>query len=78
MNLDGTRVAVIGGAGLIGSHLVDRLRKEEVQEIRVFDNLYRGSRENLQESLQDSRVRLMEGDISNIEEDNPISVLKPC
>lgn len=68
MNLEGSKVAVIGGAGLIGSHLLDQLRQEEVSEIRVFDNFYRGSRENLQESLQDSRVRLMEGDISNLEE----------
>ena len=29
MNLEGSKVAVIGGAGLIGSHLVDRLREEE-------------------------------------------------
>jgi len=61
-------VAVIGGAGLIGSHLVDRLRQEKVQEIRVFDNLYRGSRENLQESLKDSRVRFIEGDLVNMEQ----------
>jgi len=68
MDLNGSKVAVIGGAGLIGSHLVDQLRQEEVAEIRVYDNLYRGSRENLKQSLQDSRVRLMEGDILNSED----------
>ena len=68
MNLEGSKVAVIGGAGLIGSHLVDRLRQEEVQEIRVFDNLYRGLRENLQESLKDPRVQLIAGDIVNMED----------
>ena len=68
MDLSKSKVAVIGGAGLIGSHLVDRLRQEGVEEIRVFDNLYRGSRENLEESLRDPRVRMLEGDILNLEE----------
>ncbi|MDH7500473.1 MAG: NAD-dependent epimerase/dehydratase family protein [candidate division NC10 bacterium] len=62
------KVAVIGGAGLIGSHLVDQLRQEEVAEIRVYDNLYRGSRENLEQSLKDPRVRLMEGDILKVKD----------
>ncbi|HEX9920100.1 MAG TPA: NAD-dependent epimerase/dehydratase family protein [Candidatus Methylomirabilis sp.] len=68
MDLKETKVAVIGGAGLIGSHLVDRLRQEEVAEIRVYDNLYRGSYQNLQQSLQDPRVRLIQGDILGIED----------
>lgn len=67
MDLAGRKVTVIGGAGLIGSHLVDQLCIEEVAEIRVFDNLYRGSRENLREALKDDRVRLMEGDLLNQE-----------
>lgn len=47
MNLDGARVAVIGGAGFIGSHLVDHLLREQVAEVRVIDNFVRGKRENL-------------------------------
>ena len=43
MNLKNKRLLVIGGAGLIGSHTVDELIKEDVAEIRIFDNLRIGS-----------------------------------
>ena len=63
MELDGRRLALVGGAGLIGSHIVDRLLAEPVAEILVFDNLVRGSRENLAGALRDPRVRIVEGDM---------------
>lgn len=56
MDLAGKRVLVIGGGGLIGSHTVDALLAEPVEEIRIFDNFTRGSRENLASALQDPRV----------------------
>lgn len=49
---------LIGGAGLIGSHTVDELLKEDVAEIRIFDNFTRGSMENLTEALKDPRVNI--------------------
>jgi UDP-glucose 4-epimerase len=58
MDLKGKRFLVIGGAGFIGSHTVDQLLQEDVAEIRIYDNLSRGSRENLAESLKDSRVNI--------------------
>ena len=58
MNLEGKKLLVIGGAGLIGSHTVDRLLSEDVAEIRIYDNFTRGSRENLSEALTDSRVNI--------------------
>ena len=36
------RLLVIGGAGLIGSHTVDALTREDVAEIVVYDNFVRG------------------------------------
>lgn len=65
MDLKGKKVVVVGGAGLIGSHTVDCLVKEDVREILVYDNMSRGSRENLQEALKDSRVKIYDvgGDI---------------
>ena len=58
MDLKGKRFLVIGGAGFIGSHTVDQLLQEDVAEIRIYDNLSRGSRENLAESLKDPRVNV--------------------
>nr|WP_080888671.1 NAD-dependent epimerase/dehydratase family protein [Nitrospira japonica] len=61
----GKKVIVIGGAGLIGSHAVDELIKEDVSEIRIYDNFVRGRQENLHEALKDPRVKIYEvgGDI---------------
>ncbi len=64
MKIDGTKLVVIGGAGLIGSHTVDELLKEDVSEVVVFDDFTRGSHENLETSLKDPRVRVVEGDIT--------------
>jgi UDP-glucose 4-epimerase len=57
------RILVTGGAGLIGSHIVDQLVKEDVSEIVVLDNFVRGRRENLAWALAHGPVRIVEGDI---------------
>ena len=58
MDLRGKRLLVIGGAGLIGSHAVDELLKEDVAEIRIFDNFTRGKEENIAGALRDPRVNV--------------------
>jgi len=65
MDIRGKRLLVIGGAGLIGSHTVDLLCKEDVSEILVYDNFVRGTHENLIDALSDPRVRTYDvgGDI---------------
>jgi len=65
MDLEGKRILVVGGAGLVGSHVVEELLKEPVAEIRVFDNFSRGVRENLEEAIRDPRCQIFElgGDI---------------
>lgn len=63
MNLDGSKVLVIGGAGFVGSHLVDQLTAEPVKQIVVLDNLVRGKAR----SIQDRRVSLIDGSVTNTE-----------
>lgn len=65
MELDGKKILVIGGAGLIGSHTVDALTHEDVAEILIFDNFARGNMTNLDAALCDSRVKIYDvgGDI---------------
>lgn len=63
--LENAKIIVIGGAGLIGSHIVDQLLHEPVAQITVFDNFARGQKSNLASALKDTRVKIFEhgGDI---------------
>jgi UDP-glucose 4-epimerase len=57
-----TRVLVTGGAGFIGSHLVDRL-VDEGYDVRVIDNLYSGKLENIERHIKNNKVDFVKGDI---------------
>lgn len=65
MDIRGKKFLVIGGAGLIGSHTVDALLKEDVGEVIVYDNFVRGRMENLEWARKDSRFKVYDigGDI---------------
>ena len=65
MDLKSSRLAVIGGAGFIGSHIVDQLLAEPVREVIIVDNFVRGTRANIENALKDPRVTLIEGSITD-------------
>jgi len=57
-------ILVTGGAGFIGSNLVDALLKnEKVNHVRVLDNLATGSMENIGEFISHNKFEFVEGDI---------------
>jgi nucleoside-diphosphate-sugar epimerase len=60
------RTLVTGGAGFIGSHLVDRLMKEDY-EVMVLDNFSTGKVENIQLHLGSQKFHLVKGDVRNLE-----------
>ena len=62
-DLRGKRILVTGGAGFIGSHIVDLLCKENCAEIVAIDNMVRGRSANLEHAIAQGPVRLVEGDI---------------
>jgi UDP-glucose 4-epimerase len=58
------RVLVTGGAGFIGSHLVDRLVRDGYR-VRVIDNLSSGRVENIKHHLESRSVELAVGDLKD-------------
>ena len=68
MNIDGARILVTGGAGLIGSTTIDLLlRQHAPAQIVILDNLVRGSLANVESALSDPRLRFVQGDICDVE-----------
>jgi len=61
--IKGSRCLVTGGAGTIGSTVVDQLVTAGAGEIIVLDNLVRGRRQNLAQALTSDTVRIVEGNI---------------
>ncbi|MEM2466528.1 MAG: NAD-dependent epimerase/dehydratase family protein, partial [Candidatus Bathyarchaeia archaeon] len=70
-NQDLGRVFITGGAGFIGSHLVDRLC-EMGKDVVVFDNLSSGNIENIKKWLNAPNFKFIRGDLLYLEE-----VIKP-
>jgi UDP-glucose 4-epimerase len=64
--LDGAQILVIGGAGFLGSHIVDQLTQTPAARIVVLDNFVRGTRENLHQAVTEPRVEIVEGSVTDV------------
>ena len=66
MEIKGNNILITGGAGFIGSHLVDRFINEKANRIVVYDNFSTGERS----FVLDENVEIIEGDILDAEKLN--------
>ena len=63
--VEGARFLVTGGAGFVGSAIVDQLLDAGAAEVRVLDNFVRGTWSNLSSARETGRANVIEGDIRN-------------
>ena len=70
MKIEGNKFLVTGGAGFIGSHLVDMLLEKGAEKVVIFDNFIRGGSYNLTNALRNEKAELfkVKGDTTHIDE----------
>jgi len=56
---------ITGGAGFIGSHLVDALSLNQDNKITIYDNLYQGKLKNVERYIDNPNIEIIDGDIRN-------------
>jgi len=61
------RILVTGGAGFIGSYVVEELLNYQPAKIIIIDNLIRGSFENMKNFIDNPIVEFIEGDVRNVD-----------
>lgn len=66
MKIEGSNILVTGGCGLIGSTTIDQVLAENPAKVVIYDNLVRGSLDNVAHLLNDKRVELIKGDIRDV------------
>jgi UDP-glucose 4-epimerase len=68
LKIDGSKILLTGGCGLVGSTTLDLLLEEHApQQIVIVDDMSRGVLSNIEHAIKDPRVSLVEGDICDAE-----------
>jgi len=69
LNIAGKHIVVVGGAGFIGSHVVEELLASDVGKVTIYDNFARGKLSNVVTQLQDPRCSIFPdgGDIRELD-----------
>ena len=63
------RICIVGGAGFIGGHFVDRLlASDETEELTVYDNFSSGREWHLAAHQTDARLNVIKGDVRDLED----------
>src|SRR5437870_2587778 len=73
MSHDAPRIVVTGGAGFIGSHLIDRLMAKPGVQVVAFNNFSHGRLDNLAQFRDEAPFNLIEADVRD-----PAAVLEIC
>ncbi len=70
-SISGSRILVIGGAGFIGSHLVEQLILEDIEQIIIYDNLSRGKIQNISfienYGFNNDKIKVVIGDVRDLD-----------
>lgn len=69
------RILIIGGAGFIGSHLVNLLNNNDEHELVVVDNLSSGSRDNISSAIRFYEMDIRDNDLEKIFIENTFDVV---
>jgi len=71
MSVEGKNVLITGGAGFIGSHLVENYLANKAEKVVVYDDFSTGTIKNL-EHIKDKRLKIIEGSVLDRERLNEI------
>jgi UDP-glucose 4-epimerase len=77
-DIKGKNILIIGGAGFIGSHAVDKILKEDVNKVIIYDNFVRGTSDNIENALKDPRTRVFEAGGDILQTDILNMAMKEC